>query len=86
MKSLLYNRFLSLILLFKLMYVVKAKEIVMSKENKSNSKYLNSIKDEQEKNQDKINVDRTYVEPQEFQSKEPKRQSSLFRFTVKQTS
>ena len=51
----------------------------MSKENKSNSKYLNSIKDEQEKNQDKINVDRTYVEPQEFQS-------SLFRFTVKQTS
>ena len=44
----------------------------MSKENKSNSKYLNSIKDEQEKNQDKINVDRTYVEPQEFQSKEPK--------------
>ena len=50
----------------------------MSKENKSNSKYLNSIKDEQEKNQDKINVDRTYVEPQEFQSKEPKRQSSLF--------
>ena len=37
----------------------------MSKENKSNSKYLNSIKDEQEKNQDKINVDRTYVEPQE---------------------
>ena len=60
MKSLLYNRFLSL-LLFKLMYVVKAKEIVMSKENKSNSKYLNSIKDEQEKNQDKINVDRTYV-------------------------
>ena len=64
------------------MYVVKAKEIVMSKENKSNSKYLNSIKDEQEKNQDKINVDRTYVEPQEFQSKEPKRQSSLFRFTL----
>ena len=52
----------------------------MSKENKSNSKYLNSIKDEQEKNQDKINVDRTYVEPQEFQSKEPKRQSSLFSF------
>lgn len=59
----------------------------MSKENKSNSKYLNSIKDEQEKNQDKINVDRTYVEPQEFQSKRTKkRQSSLFRFTVKQTS
>ena len=61
------------------MYVVKAKEIVMSKENKSNSKYLNSIKDEQEKNQDKINVDRTYV-VSKFQSKEPKRQSSLFRF------
>ena len=63
------------------MYVVKAKEIVMSKENKSNSKYLNSIKDEQEKNQDKINVDRTYVEPQNFNLKNQKRQSSLFRFT-----
>ena len=43
----------------------------MSKENKSNSKYLNSIKDEQEKNQDKINVDRTY-RASKFQSKEPK--------------
>ena len=86
MKSLLYNRFLSRLFLFKLMYVVKAKEIVMSKENKSNSKYLNSIKDEQEKNQDKINVDRTYVEPQNFNLKNQKRQSSLFRFTVKQTS
>ena len=72
MKSLLYNRFLSRLLLFKLMYVVKAKEIVMSKENKSNSKYLNSIKDEQEKNQDKINVDRTYVEPQNFNLKNQK--------------
>ena len=50
----------------------------MSKENKSNSKYLNSIKDEQEKNQDKINVDRTYVEPQEFQSKEPKKDNQVF--------
>ena len=50
----------------------------MSKENKSNSKYLNSIKDEQEKNQDKINVDRTYVEPQEFQSKEPKDNQVFF--------
>ena len=52
----------------------------MSKENKSNSKYLNSIKDEQEKNQDKINVDRTYVEPQEFQSKEPKKTIKSFSF------
>ena len=59
----------------------------MSKENKSNSKYLNSIKDEQEKNQDKINVDRTYVEPQEFQSKKrTKKTIKSFRFTVKQTS
>lgn len=60
------------------MYVVKAKEIVMSKENKSNSKYLNSIKDEQEKNQDKINVDRTYVEPQNFNLKNQKTIKSFF--------
>ena len=53
----------------------------MSKENKSNSKYLNSIKDEQEKNQDKINVDRTYVEPQNFNLKNQK-DNQVFRFTL----
>ena len=57
----------------------------MSKENKSNSKYLNSIKDEQEKNQDKINVDRTYVEPQNFNLKNQK-DNQVFSFHVKQTS
>ena len=50
----------------------------MSKENKSNSKYLNSIKDEQEKNQDKINVDRTYVEPQNFNLKNQKENQVFF--------
>ena len=54
----------------------------MAKE-KSSSNYLNSIKEMQDKHEhkiDKINVDRTYVEPQEFQSKDPKKQSSIICF------
>ena len=43
----------------------------MSKE-KTTSKYLNSIEDKEHK-RIKIEVDRTYIEPQEFQSKKPKK-------------
>lgn len=56
----------------------------MAKKEKSSSNYLNSIKEMQDKHEhkiDKINVDRTYVEPQEFQSKDPKKkQSSIICF------
>ena len=48
----------------------------MSKE-KTTSKYLNSIEDKEHK-RIKIEVDRTYIEPQEFQSKKPKKESSIF--------
>ncbi|RIL72551.1 YihY/virulence factor BrkB family protein [Staphylococcus devriesei] len=46
----------------------------MSNKNQSSSNYLNSVKEQQ----DKIKVDRTYVEPQEFQSKEPKKDNQVF--------
>ena len=51
----------------------------MSK-NQSNSKYLNSIKEKETENKEKIKVDRTYVEPQEFQSKKPKKDKQVFSF------
>ena len=59
------------------------KEIVMSKKEKTSSKFLNSAKEYEEhkddKNSDnKIKVDRTYIEPQEFQSKEPKKDNQVF--------
>ncbi|MCI2948543.1 YihY/virulence factor BrkB family protein [Staphylococcus caledonicus] len=50
----------------------------MSNKNQSSSNYLNSVKEQQEGDQDKIKVDRTYVEPQEFQSKEPKKDDQVF--------
>ncbi|PNZ70818.1 YihY/virulence factor BrkB family protein [Staphylococcus croceilyticus] len=50
----------------------------MSNQNQSNSNYLNSIKDKENEKKDKIKVDRTYVEPQEFQSKEPKKDNQVF--------
>ncbi|MCE5090947.1 YihY/virulence factor BrkB family protein [Staphylococcus devriesei] len=50
----------------------------MSNKNQSSSNYLNSVKEQQEEEQDKIKVDRTYVEPQEFQSKEPKKDNQVF--------
>ncbi|MBI5973752.1 membrane protein [Staphylococcus caledonicus] len=50
----------------------------MSNKNQSSSNYLNSVKEQQEGEQDKIKVDRTYVEPQEFQSKEPKKDDQVF--------
>lgn len=50
----------------------------MSKKNQSNSKYLNSIKEKETENKEKIKVDRTYVEPQEFQSKKPKKINKFF--------
>lgn len=50
----------------------------MSKKNQSNSKYLNSIKEKETENKEKIKVDRTYVEPQEFQSKKPKKDKQVF--------
>ncbi|QNQ44928.1 YihY/virulence factor BrkB family protein [Staphylococcus warneri] len=55
----------------------------MSKKEKTSSKFLNSAKEYEEhkddKNSDnKIKVDRTYIEPQEFQSKEPKKDNQVF--------
>ena len=49
----------------------------MSKKDHSSSKYLNSVKEAQEsqkknKSNPKIDVDRTYIEPQQFQSKKQK--------------
>lgn len=55
----------------------------MAKKEKSSSNYLNSIKEMQDKHEhksDKINVDRTYVEPQEFQSKDPKKAIKYYLF------
>lgn len=57
----------------------------MSKQEKTTSKFLNSAKDHEEhKHQNKgdkdkqIKVDRTYIEPQEFQSKSPKKKNQVF--------
>lgn len=56
----------------------------MSKKDHSSSKYLNSVKETQEeskkknKSNPKIDVDRTYIEPQQFQSKKPKKRGSGF--------
>ncbi|HCZ6538663.1 TPA: YihY/virulence factor BrkB family protein, partial [Staphylococcus aureus] len=50
----------------------------------SSSKYLNSVKEAQEeskkknKSNPKIDVDRTYIEPQQFQSKKPKKEDQVF--------
>ena len=52
----------------------------LCQKNQSNSKYLNSIKEKETENKEKIKVDRTYVEPQEFQSKNPKKINKFFRF------
>lgn len=50
----------------------------MSKKEKTSSNFLNSAKEyednkDQQNSDNKIKVDRTYIEPQEFQSKTPKR-------------
>ena len=50
----------------------------MSKKEKTTSKYLNSIEDKEHKKNKKIEVDRTYIEPQEFQSKKPKKKNQIF--------
>lgn len=56
----------------------------MSKKDHSSSKYLNSVKEAQEeskkknKSNPKIDVDRTYIEPQQFQSKKPKKEDQVF--------
>ena len=58
----------------------------MSKQEKTTSKYLNSVVKEQEKHKSKkhhkkdkqIDVYRTYIEPQEFQSKAPKKKNQVF--------
>ncbi|HCY7618054.1 TPA: YihY/virulence factor BrkB family protein [Staphylococcus aureus] len=56
----------------------------MSKKDHSSSKYLNSVKEAQEeskkknKSNTKIDVDRTYIEPQQFQSKKPKKDDQVF--------
>ena len=57
----------------------------MSKQEKTTSKFLNSAKEQEErqhkKNDDKdkqIKVDRTYIEPQEFKSKSPKKKDQVF--------
>ena len=56
----------------------------MSKKDHSSSKYLNSVKEAQEeskkknKSNPKIDVDRTYIEPQQFQSKKPKKDDQVF--------
>ena len=54
----------------------KQRRLLCQKE-KTTSKYLNSIEDKEHK-RIKIEVDRTYIEPQEFQSKKPKKESSIF--------
>ena len=50
----------------------------MSKKEKTTSKYLNSIEYKEHKKNKKIEVDRTYIEPQEFQSKKPKKKNQVF--------
>lgn len=52
----------------------------MSKKEKTTSKYLNSIEYKEHKKNKKIEVDRTYIEPQEFQSKKPKKRIKYFLF------
>ena len=56
----------------------------MSKKDHSSSKYLNSVKGsargvkKKNKSNPKIDVDRTYIEPQQFQSKKPKKDDQVF--------
>lgn len=56
----------------------------MSNKDKTSSNYLNSLKEKQEQDKKKkdhngkINVDRTYIEPQAFQSKDPKKDKQTF--------
>ena len=55
----------------------------MSKKEKTSSNFLNSAKEyednkDQQNSDNKINVDRTYIEPQEFQSKTPKKKNQVF--------
>lgn len=55
----------------------------MSKKEKASSNFLNSAKEyednkDQQNSDNKIKVDRTYIEPQEFQSKTPKKKNQVF--------
>ncbi|MCD9067229.1 YihY/virulence factor BrkB family protein [Staphylococcus pasteuri] len=55
----------------------------MSKKEKTSSNFLNSAKEyednkDQQNSDNKIKVDRTYIEPQEFQSKTPKKKNQVF--------
>lgn len=55
----------------------------MSKKEKTSSNFLNSAKEyednkDQRNSDNKIKVDRTYIEPQEFQSKTPKKKNQVF--------
>ena len=56
----------------------------MSKKDHSSSKYLNSVKEAQEESKRKIKVIPklmliiTYIEPQQFQSKKPKKDDQVF--------
>lgn len=56
----------------------------MAKNETTSSNYLNSIREQQNNKKDKknknekINVDRTYIEPQEFQSKDPNKDNQVF--------
>ena len=61
----------------------------MSKQEKTTSKFLNSAKGTRrtstQKNDDKdkqIKVDRTYIEPQEFKSKSPKKRTKYSFYLV----
>ena len=56
----------------------KKRRRLLCQKEKTTSKYLNSIEDKEHKKNKKIEVDRTYIEPQEFQSKKPKKESSIF--------
>ncbi|MEJ7281671.1 hypothetical protein WL282_12850, partial [Staphylococcus epidermidis] len=54
-----------------------------SKKEKTSSNFLNSAKEyednkDQQNSDNKIKVDRTYIEPQEFQSKTPKKKNQVF--------
>lgn len=55
----------------------------MSKKEKTSSNFLNSAKEyednkDQQNSDNKIKVDRSYIEPQEFQSKTPKKKNQVF--------
>ena len=58
----------------------KKQRRLLCQKRETTSKYLNSIEDKEHKKNKKIEVDRTYIEPQEFQSKKPKKESSIFCF------